>query len=74
MRAFCFLFSAPTASILLALSTNTWHAYNDFGGRNLYTGGTHVSLQRPMSPGYLYKPLGAEQVVGAVRAAAPRPR
>ena len=32
---------APTAPILLALSTNTWHAYNDFGGRNLYTGGTH---------------------------------
>ncbi len=49
---------APTASILLALSTNTWHAYNDFGGRNLYTGGTHVSLQRPMSPGYLHKPPG----------------
>jgi hypothetical protein len=49
---------APTASILLALSTNTWHAYNDFGGRNLYTGGTHVSLQRPMSPGYLFKPPG----------------
>ncbi len=49
---------APAASILLALATNTWHAYNDFGGRNLYTGGTHVSLQRPMSPGYLYKPPG----------------
>ncbi|MEY2404304.1 MAG: hypothetical protein QOD38_1855 [Acidimicrobiaceae bacterium] len=49
---------APSASILLALATNTWHAYNDFGGRNLYTGGTHVSLQRPMSPGYLYKPPG----------------
>ncbi len=49
---------APTASILLALATNTWHAYNDFGGRNLYTGGTHVSLQRPMSPGYLFKPPG----------------
>ena len=49
---------APTARILLALSTNTWHAYNDFGGRNLYTGGTHVSLQRPMSPGYLFKPPG----------------
>ena len=48
----------PTASILLALSTNTWHAYNDFGGRNLYTGGTQVSLQRPMSPGYLSKPPG----------------
>src|SRR5690349_11528194 len=49
---------ATRASILLALSTNTWHAYNDFGGRNLYTGGTHVSLQRPMIPGYLYKPPG----------------
>ncbi len=48
----------PTARILLALSTNTWHAYNDFGGRNLYTGGTHVSLQRPMTPGYLHKPPG----------------
>ncbi|MHB8463270.1 MAG: N,N-dimethylformamidase beta subunit family domain-containing protein [Acidimicrobiales bacterium] len=49
---------APTAPILLALATNTWHAYNDFGGRNLYTGGTQVSLQRPMSPGYLHKPPG----------------
>ena len=49
----------PTAKILLALATNTWHAYNDFGGRNLYTGGTTVSLQRPMAPGYLYKPQGA---------------
>jgi hypothetical protein len=49
---------APTSPVLLALATNTWHAYNDFGGRNLYTGGTHVSLQRPMSPGYLHKPPG----------------
>jgi|SRR5581483_8643379 len=46
------------ASILLALSTNTWHAYNDFNGRNLYTGATQVSLQRPMAPGYLFKPPG----------------
>jgi hypothetical protein len=44
--------------VVLALSTNTWHAYNDFGGTNLYTGGTHVSMQRPMSAGYLYKPPG----------------
>ena len=40
--------------IVVALATNTWHAYNDFGGPNLYTGGTHVSMQRPMAPGYLY--------------------
>jgi hypothetical protein len=49
---------APTAPILLALATDTWHAYNDFGGRNLYTGATRVSLQRPMERGYLYKPPG----------------
>ena len=56
--------AGPTqAPILLALGTNTWHAYNDFGGRNLYTGATQVSLQRPMSPGYLYKPDGAGQRV-----------
>lgn len=48
----------PTARVLLALSTNTWHAYNDLGGRNLYTGATQVSLQRPMARGYLHKPPG----------------
>lgn len=48
----------PTASALLALSTNTWNAYNDFGGPNLYTGGTQVSYQRPMAAGYLHKPPG----------------
>ena len=63
---------APTARILLALSTNTWHAYNDFGGRNLYTGGTHVSLQRPMSPGYLYKPPGAGRRVSTVQVPDPQ--
>jgi len=63
---------APTASILLALSTNTWHAYNDFGGRNLYTGGTAVSLQRPMSPGYLHKPPGAGRRVTSIQVPDPR--
>ena len=43
---------------MLALATNTWHAYNDFGGPNLYTGGTHVAMQRPMAAGYLFKPPG----------------
>src|SRR5690349_5638239 len=31
------------ARIVLALATNTWHAYNDFGGTNLYTGGPHLA-------------------------------
>jgi len=54
---------APTASILMALATNTWHAYNDFGGRNLYTGATSAAFQRPMARGYLHKPPGAGQRV-----------
>ena len=60
-HAFFVLRPAPdsTNTILLQLATNTWHAYNDFGGHNLYNGGTHSSLQRPMAPGYLYKPDGA---------------
>ncbi|MDG2438360.1 MAG: hypothetical protein P8M10_03520, partial [Ilumatobacter sp.] len=33
-----------TNTILLQLATNTWHAYNDFAGRNLYTGNTRASL------------------------------
>jgi hypothetical protein len=48
-----------TNTILLQLATNTWYAYNDFGGRNLYTGGTISALQRPMARGYLHKPAGA---------------
>jgi len=57
-----FVLRAPVGSpntILLQLATNTWYAYNDFGGHNLYTGGTISSLQRPMSRGYLHKPAGA---------------
>ena len=46
-------------TILLQLATNTWHAYNDFGGHNLYTGATTASMQRPMALGYLHKPAGA---------------
>src|SRR5471030_216153 len=31
---------SPGQGIVVALATNTWNAYNDFGGPNLYTGGT----------------------------------
>ena len=59
-RDYAFFVVRPSSSerIVLALATNTWNAYNDFGGTNLYNGGTHVSMQRPMAPGYLHKPLG----------------
>src|SRR4051794_10228097 len=57
-RAFFVVRPPAGARIVLALATNTWHAYNDFGGPNLYTGGTRVAMQRPMAAGYLYKPPG----------------
>ncbi|MBX3284565.1 MAG: hypothetical protein KF703_04405 [Actinobacteria bacterium] len=57
---------ASGASILLVLATNTWHAYNDFGGSNLYTGATQVALDRPMARGYLHKPPGAGRRVTSV--------
>lgn len=55
---------APAGSTnpLLVLSTNTWAAYNDVGGENLYStfgrpvAATRVSLRRPMAAGFLRRP------------------
>lgn len=44
------------APAILVLSTTTWHAYNDWGGPSLYTGGTRVSFERPFAKGFLVKP------------------
>ena len=59
-RADAFLVVRPDPSepapILLVLSTTTWHAYNDWGGPSLYTGGTRVSFERPLARGLLVKP------------------
>lgn len=43
-------------STLLVLDTNTWHAYNTWGGCSLYTGGTKVSFARPFGRGILCRP------------------
>ena len=51
---------------LLVLSTNTWNAYNDVAGTNLYTGGTHVSFARAMAPGLLRKPDGPGSRVAVI--------
>ncbi|MEM7341866.1 MAG: N,N-dimethylformamidase beta subunit family domain-containing protein [Actinomycetota bacterium] len=44
------------ADALLVLATNTWNAYNQWGGASLYTGGNTVSFQRPMARGLLCRP------------------
>lgn len=44
------------ARILYVLPTNTWHAYNTWGGKSLYTGGSKVSFARPFCRGMLSRP------------------
>ena len=41
---------------LLVLATNTWNAYNTWGGASLYTGGHQVSFRRPWARGLLDRP------------------
>ena len=56
----CFVVRArPEArhSTLLVLTTNTWNAYNTWGGRSLYTGGHQVSFRRPFGRGILCRPV-----------------
>lgn len=47
---------ADRRQALLVLATNTWNAYNDWGGKSLYTGGHEVSFQRPWGRGMLVRP------------------
>lgn len=46
----------PHSAILLVLATNTYNAYNKWGGHCLYTGATHVSFQRPWERGFITRP------------------
>jgi hypothetical protein len=41
------------AAIVLALSTTTWNAYNDWGGPNLYMAAPRVAFDRPLPRGFL---------------------
>lgn len=46
----------PTAAALLVVATNTYNAYNNWGGCSLYTGGHQVSFDRPFGRGMLVRP------------------
>ena len=47
---------APTAKVLLVIATNTYNAYNNWGGKSLYTGGHEVSFERPFGRGMIMRP------------------
>lgn len=44
---------ATRARQLLVVATNTYNAYNSWGGRSLYTGGKAVSFRRPLGRGMI---------------------
>ena len=41
---------------ILVLATNTYNAYNQWGGECLYSGATKVSFARPLERGYVRRP------------------
>lgn len=47
---------------LILLSTNTYNAYNQWGGSCLYSGATKVSFLRPLERGYLRRPAAPMEV------------
>jgi len=61
------------ASMVLVLSTNTYNAYNKFGGACLYTGATEVSFARPLERGYVTKPIDPDGFDGRSANISPQP-
>ena len=57
--------------ILLVLATNTYNAYNKWGGKCLYLGATQVSFRRPIERGFLARPADATGFDGRVAAIEP---
>ena len=57
--------AVPTAPALLVIATNTYNAYNNWGGKSLYTGGRRVSFRRPFGRGMIDRPA-AERVAAAI--------
>ena len=59
------------APIVLALATNTYNAYNTWGGKCLYTGATQVSFQRPIERGYVTRHADPDGYEGRVASIEP---
>ena len=62
-----------TTDALLVLGTNTYNAYNKWGGECLYTGVPRVSFQRPIERGYLTRPIDPDGFDGRAANVTPEP-
>ncbi len=49
--------TAPCHRALLVLATNTYNAYNQWGGQCLYSGGNTMSFERPLERGFIRRPV-----------------
>ncbi len=49
--------TAPCHRALLVLATNTYNAYNQWGGQCLYSGGNTMSCERPRERGFIRRPV-----------------
>lgn len=52
--------SSSSADAILVLATNTYNAYNQWGGRCLYSDAVTVSFDRPLERGYLRRPAAPD--------------
>jgi hypothetical protein len=59
--------------ILMVLGTNTYNAYNKWGGACLYTGSSRVSFQRPLERGFIWKPTDPDGFDGRLANLTPEP-
>ncbi len=51
---------------LLVLSTNTWNAYNQWGGSCMYSGATQLSFERPLEHGSLSREVDPDGFDGRI--------
>lgn len=66
--------AAPASSILWVIETNTWNAYNTFGGASTYTAGDVgylggapvVSFERPLPKGFITLPDDSKRLAALV--------
>lgn len=56
---------------LLVLATNTWNAYNQWGGRCMYSGAAELSFERPLEHGYLTRATDPDGFDGRVTSVVP---
>ncbi len=64
---------SAAAPAILVLATNTYNAYNQWGGACLYSGAVKVSFARPIERGYIRRPAAPDETAYDGRVASIEP-